>query len=117
MGQYEKHVFVCTSGKTCPRQGSLDLLSSLRKELRAREPRGEIRISKSGCMAQCGHGPMVVVYPDDLWYSAVRVDDAAALIESVLEGVPLERCRYRSHGLGKQICKPGEEAIPVARDE
>ena len=45
MGQYEKHVFVCTSGKTCPRQGSLDVLSSLRKELRARESGGEIRVS------------------------------------------------------------------------
>ncbi len=117
MGQYEKHVFVCTSGKTCPRQGSLDLLSSLRKELRAREPRGEIRISKSGCMAQCGHGPMVVVYPADVWYGAVRVEDVAELIEShILGGVPLERCRYQSPGPGKQICKPGDEAIPLASE-
>ena len=30
MGQYERHVFVCTSGKTCPTQDSKDVFSALR---------------------------------------------------------------------------------------
>ncbi len=28
-----------------------------------------VRINKAGCFSQCGHGPMIVVYPENVWYA------------------------------------------------
>ncbi len=97
----------------CPRQGSREVFDTLRGLVHKAGLRGEIRINHSGCMSQCGHGPMVVVYHDDTWYGSVRVEDAQELFESHLrDGRPVERLRYRPPGTGKQICRPGEECVP-----
>ena len=76
---YERHVFVCTSGKVCPDQGSVELHEALR--LAARDALGttSVRVNKAGYLSQCGHGPMVVVYPDNVWYARVTVADVPEL--------------------------------------
>jgi len=40
----------------------------------------EIKITRTSCMGRCGEGPTVAVYPDGIWYRAVRVDDARDLV-------------------------------------
>ena len=56
---------------------------------------GDVRINKSGCFSQCGHGPMIVVYPDDVWYAGVQESDLEEILTShVLGGRPVERLRY-----------------------
>lgn len=86
MGQYRHHVFVCTSGKTCPLAGSVEVHAILKKGVAASASRGEIRVNHSGCMNQCGHGPMVVVYPDDVWYAHVDPEGARRIVEEHLLG-------------------------------
>src|SRR3970040_312130 len=76
MGQYRRHVFVCTSGKTCPTQGSKEVFDLLKKGAAERGLKGIVRVNHSGCMNQCGHGPMVVVYPEDVWYAGVNLENA-----------------------------------------
>ena len=73
MGQYDRHVFVCTSGETCPTQGDTKkYVKLLRDGARQAGRQADVRVNKSGCFSQCGHGPMVVVYPDDVWYAGVQ---------------------------------------------
>ena len=113
---FDRHVFVCSSGKVCPRQGAGAVVDTLRTRLKAaakEDPRLEtVRISKSGCFAQCGYGPMVVVYPEDVWYAAVRPEDAEEIFERhVLRGEVVERLIHRPPGVGKQICPKGEEPV------
>ncbi|MCI0650870.1 MAG: (2Fe-2S) ferredoxin domain-containing protein [Planctomycetes bacterium] len=114
MGQYEKHVFVCTGGKVCPRQGSEQVLGELRVRIKEAGLAERVRINQSGCMSQCGWGPMVVVYPEDTWYGAVRLADVPDLISHLRGGAPIERLFHRPPGCGKQICPPGKEPIPPA---
>ena len=45
-----------------------------------------VRINKAGCFSQCGHGPMVVVYPENVWYSGVKDSDLTDLFALVWEG-------------------------------
>lgn len=117
MGQYRIHCFVCTSGKVCPRQGSQEVLDALRIAVKDAGLAEEIRINHSGCMAQCGHGPMVVIYPEDVWYAAVRACDVPELIAShFAAGRPVERLRHHPPGPGKQICPKGRETIPPAAE-
>lgn len=74
MEPYARHVLVCTGGFCSPdRRGRAiyALLARLlqREELLfgpARVKRGEVP-----CLGVCGSGPIVVVYPEGIWYAAV----------------------------------------------
>ncbi|HSB61604.1 MAG TPA: (2Fe-2S) ferredoxin domain-containing protein [Vicinamibacteria bacterium] len=96
MGQYQTHVFVCTGGETCPTQGDVEqYVTWLRGECVKAGRKTEVRINKAGCFSQCGHGPMIVVYPDDVWYHGVQASDLQEILDShILGGKPVERLRY-----------------------
>jgi (2Fe-2S) ferredoxin len=96
MGQYETHVFVCTSGEDCPTRGDVEqFVKYLRGEVSRAGRQGDVRINKAGCFSQCGHGPMLVVYPDDVWYAGVQQPDLAEIAQShILGGTPVERLVY-----------------------
>ena len=108
MGQYRTHVFVCTSGDTCPTQGNVEeFVKFLRGESVKAGLKTEVRINKAGCFSQCGHGPMMVVYPDDVWYAGVQAGDLQEIFEShVRNGKPVERLRY-DPGVAGANKKPG----------
>ena len=94
---FERHIFVCTSGDYCPRidGDSLQVHKSLKEQIAAAGIKVKVRINNSGCLDQCGHGPMVVVYPENVRYSHVTADDVRAIVEQHLKGgVPVERLRY-----------------------
>ena len=104
MGQYRYHVFVCTEGKTCPTQGSEAVHAALKQGCRAADLRGLVRVNHAGCMNQCGHGPMVVVYPEDVWYAAVDLEGARRIVaEHLVGGRPVEAYRY--------VAPPGDNKI------
>jgi len=96
MGQYERHVFVCTSGETCPEQGDTEkFVKILRERARQVGRPGDVRINKAGCFSQCGHGPMIVFYPEDVWYAGVTEADLDEIFTShIVGGRPVERLRY-----------------------
>ena len=96
MGQYDRHVFVCTSGETCPVQGDTEkFVKTLRAGVQKANLQAAGRVNKSGCFSQCGHGPMIVVYPDDVWYAGVRESDLDEILTShIIGGYPVERLRY-----------------------
>ncbi len=108
MGQYDRHVFVCTSGETCPTQGDVEkFVKVLRDGARAAGRQQDVRVNKAGCFSQCGHGPMIVVYPDDVWYHGVQASDLPEILQShIIGGVPVERLRYDPG-------KPGANKIDV----
>jgi (2Fe-2S) ferredoxin len=97
MGQYRTHVFVCTSGDTCPTQGDVEqFVKYLRGEAAKAGLKDEVRINKAGCFSQCGHGPMMVVYPEDVWYCGVSAGDLTEIFEShIVGGKPVDRLRYQ----------------------
>jgi nitrite reductase/ring-hydroxylating ferredoxin subunit/(2Fe-2S) ferredoxin len=96
MGQYERHVFVCTSGETCPEQGDTEkFVKILRERSRQVGKPSDVRINKAGCFSQCGHGPMIVFYPENVWYAGVQESDLDEIVTShIVAGRPVERLRY-----------------------
>lgn len=104
MGQYKRHVFVCTSGKTCPTQGSKEVHETLKKGALDQGLKGVVRINHAGCMNQCGHGPMVVVYPDDVWYAGVDREGATRILEEhLVGGRPVDALRH--------VAPPGDNKL------
>lgn len=96
MGQYARHVFVCTTGSTCPTQGDTEgYVKAMRAEIARAGLHERIRINKAGCFSQCGHGPMIVVYPENVWYHGVQQSDLDEIVRShILGGKPVERLVY-----------------------
>jgi (2Fe-2S) ferredoxin len=96
MGQYERHVFVCTSGETCPAQGDVErYVKLLREGVKAAGHQADVRVNKAGCFSQCGHGPMIVVYPENVWYAGVKHEDLPEIAQShILGGKPVARLVY-----------------------
>ena len=97
---YEIHAFVCLGGKTCPTQGSDEVWLALRDRIRDEGLKDRIRVSKSGCVGQCGHGPMACVYPDDVWYAGLGEEDVEPLIAHLRDGTIHEAKLYRPVGPG-----------------
>jgi (2Fe-2S) ferredoxin len=96
MGQYDCHVFVCTTGDDCPKDGDVEgFVKYLRGEIVKAGRQQQVRINKAGCFSQCGHGPMIVVYPENVWYGGVQAGDLEEIVQShILGGKPVERLRY-----------------------
>ena len=116
MGQYDRHVFVCTSGETCPVQGDTEkYVKILRAGVQKANRQGDVRVNKSGCFSQCGHGPMIVVYPENVWYSGVRESDLEEILAShIVGGCPVERLRYDPGVKGANRIEAGTEPRPAA---
>jgi (2Fe-2S) ferredoxin len=95
MGPFERHVFVCTGGNSCPQQGAAAIHTFLKEAVAKGGLRDRIRINHAGCLDQCGHGPLVVVYPDDVWYAHVTIEAAALIFrEHLVSGCPVEHLRF-----------------------
>lgn len=107
---WEKHVFVCTSGTWCPAVDGdgIGVHARLKALVKQAGLTGRVRVNHSGCFDQCGHGPMVVIYPENVWYAHVTPEDTEEIVQSHLIGDrPVERLRYRA--------SPGKHKLP--RDE
>ncbi|MBC7474351.1 MAG: (2Fe-2S) ferredoxin domain-containing protein [Candidatus Sericytochromatia bacterium] len=94
---YERHVFVCTSGKTCPKKGPVeDILGLMRQEIKSRGLKDKIRINKSGCLDWCDSGPVMVCYPEGVWYTNIQLEDVPQILEEhIINGKPVERLVYK----------------------
>lgn len=107
---WTRHVFVCTSGKYCPEVDGdgRGVHARLKERVAAEGLNATVRINHSGCLDQCGYGPMMVVYPESVWYWGVQPEDVDEIVrEHLRDGHPVERLRYRN--------SPGKNKLP--RDE
>ena len=56
--------------------------------------KGKVRINKAGCLDRCDEGPVLVVYPDAVWYTYVDRHDVDEIIDShVVHGRVVSRLK------------------------
>jgi (2Fe-2S) ferredoxin len=92
-------VFVCVNERaadnpkgSCKLKGSSDVRDRLKAELAKRGLSKIIRANNAGCLDQCEHGVTVVVYPEQVWYGHVTVDDIAEIVDKhLIGGEPVAR--------------------------
>jgi (2Fe-2S) ferredoxin len=91
MTYYARHVFMCVNRRDdgsacCAARDSEARLKELRRLLKTRgaHGRGKIRVNKSGCMDRCARGPILVVYPDAVWYRYENARDLEEIADSHL---------------------------------
>jgi len=98
---FKHHVFFCCNqrgpGETCcNNHGASDLQTYAKErvaELKLKGP-GKVRINKAGCLDRCDAGPVMVVYPEAVWYTYVDKSDIDEIIEEhLIHGRVVERLK------------------------
>jgi len=101
MSYYKYHVFFCTNLRTdgtacCQRFDAQALRDYAKQRSKALGIAGvgQVRINSAGCLDRCSEGPVLVVYPDDVWYSYVdRADIDEIIDEHLVHGRLVERLK------------------------
>jgi len=99
MQKPEKHIFVCTSSRPngtqkgfCHTREGVGVMQKFMEEIEERCTGGEVFLTNTGCFGICEKGPVVAVYPDNVWYGSVTPEDVAEILESHIGcGKPVER--------------------------
>ncbi len=99
MSHYRRHVFFCCNQredgeKCCAMAGAADLQRYAKGRVKALglNGKGQVRINKAGCLDRCEEGPVVVVYPEAVWYTYVDRTDIDEIIDRhVVNGEIVER--------------------------
>ena len=83
-------ILVC-QGHTCSLSDSAQVLVAFQ----VHSP-PDVKITGCGCLGQCGNGPMVLILPEETWYSGVLCDAVTIIIEQhLLWGKPVVSMLYR----------------------
>ncbi|MGE5257136.1 MAG: NADH-quinone oxidoreductase subunit NuoF [Hyphomicrobiales bacterium] len=89
------NVMIC-EGTGCAASQARDILTALKSEIHRHGLDGEIRIVQTGCRGFCAMGPIVMVYPDGIFYCQIKPEDVPHLVEeTLLKGRIVERLAYR----------------------
>ena len=88
---YKHHVFFCLNqrpnGEACCQDKGAELAFDYMKTRVKKlglSGEGKVRINRSGCLDRCGEGPIMVIYPEAVWYTFVDNDDIDEIVESHL---------------------------------
>ena len=85
------HVMIC-GGTGCTASGSKTLQSTLQKALEEKGLQDEIRIVETGCFGLCALGPIMIIYPEGVFYSNVKESDIPEIVEEhLLKGRIVQR--------------------------
>lgn len=101
MSHFQHHVFFCTNQRAngeacCQDHGASELRAYAKDRVRAlgAELRGKVRINTAGCLDRCEQGPVLVIYPEAVWYTFnSRADIDEILEEHLRHGRVVERLK------------------------
>jgi (2Fe-2S) ferredoxin len=74
-----KKVLVCQS-RACRKYDSDKVLAAFRAN-----PVSGVEVIATGCLGQCGNGPMVLIEPEEIWYWQVHPDEVPIVIKQHLQ--------------------------------
>ena len=101
MSYFQKHVFICTNQREggemcCNNLGGSEAFAYAKDRIGALKKNGPgaVRINKAGCLGRCDQCPVMVVYPEETWYSFVDNTDLEEIIqEDLLNNRVVERLK------------------------
>ena len=101
MSHFKYHLFFCTNrrddGSSCCEDfnatSARDYVKRRCKELGIHGA-GQSRVNTAGCLDRCDQGPVIVVYPEETWYTWIDNDDLDEIIDKhLLNGEPVQRLK------------------------
>jgi (2Fe-2S) ferredoxin len=101
MSFYSHHIFFCTNERDDGRPSCGDRCGGALRDYAKKKVKslglngkGRVRVNNAGCLDRCDEGPVIVVYPDEVWYHCANEADVDEIIASHVQGgVAVERLR------------------------
>jgi len=89
MEPFRHHIFVCGQEKPegvtcCPANGSEGVLRALEREVASHGLDHDVQVTTCGCLGLCDDGPILIAYPEGVWYHKVREADVPEIVSSHL---------------------------------
>ena len=88
---YRHHVFFCTNrredgSQCCEQCGASEMRAYTKERVKSLglAGKGGVRINTAGCLDRCSEGPVIVVYPEEVWYTYVDQEDLDEIIQEHL---------------------------------
>lgn len=101
MSYFKHHVFICCNERDggqmcCHATGGSEMFAYAKDRIGEMKLNGPaaVRINKAGCLGRCDQGPIMVVYPEETWYSFIDKSDVDEIIEEhLVNGRIVERLK------------------------
>jgi (2Fe-2S) ferredoxin len=101
MSYYQRHVFFCCNQRAageacCNNHGAQEMRDYAKKRVKELgiAGKGKVRVNQAGCLDRCEEGPVLVIYPEEVWYTYVDRQDVDEIIDQhLLHGRIVERLR------------------------
>ena len=101
MSYYKHHIFLCCNQRddgrpSCNDHGSQAVRDYAKAKIKklGLSGRGKVRVNQAGCLDRCEEGPVLVVYPEETWYTFVDESDIDEIIQKhLIEGEVVERLK------------------------
>ena len=95
---YDYHIFCCVNERPesavrecCKKKNSLYLRNHMKKKINELGLK-RIRVNQSGCLDKCEFGPIIVIYPEGVWYSFKNIKDVNEIItQHLIKGKIVKR--------------------------
>jgi (2Fe-2S) ferredoxin len=84
MKEYERHLIACDDDDCQKHGGGRKLLREAREQL-GKDARA-VKCSTVSCLGQCKHAPVLLVYPDGVWYEVEDKDALKKIVDKHLIG-------------------------------
>ncbi len=83
MDLIRSHVMVC-GGTGCTSSNSAAVIAEFEKQLLEKGLDKEVKVVRTGCFGLCEAGPVCIVYPEGSFYSHVKTEDVARIVDEHL---------------------------------
>ena len=87
---YKKHIFFCTNQRedknkrSCGNAEVNELRVYMKEKINKAGLKG-IRVNSSGCLNRCKKGPLMVIYPQGIWFKVTNKEDIDLIIEDYIK--------------------------------
>jgi (2Fe-2S) ferredoxin len=105
IGEYHRHVFLCTGGNCCTEEVGLQAWDTLKSMLKEKNlslsagPNACYR-TKVNCLRVCQDGPIVLVYPEGTWYAGMTKERIPLFVQQhLIDGKPVDEWIFAHNSL------------------
>ena len=105
----KRDILVC-GGTGCTSSDSLQIIENLKAEIEKAGLSDHAMVHLTGCFGFCAMGPIVKVYPDNVFYVHVKPEDAAEIVQShIANNQVVERLLFEEPALDHQKVQKHED--------
>ena len=115
MGRARADAVIC-AGTGCMASGAVRIKNAFEEEFRKRGISDEVRVIMAGCNGFCAKGPVMVVYPDEVFYQELKCEEVPHLVEEhFLKGRPYQKLVFKEPE--KKLVIPSIHDIPFFKHQ